>query len=50
MAERFSWAVWNFIKVEKIVKLSLQDKFVLEFIKVAPFMHKGRCRKLLFYV
>jgi len=39
----------NFTKLEvKIVKASLQDKFVLEFRKVAPFLHKGgmgHCRK-----
>ena len=44
--ERFSGAAGrNFTKLKvklKVVKLSLQDKFVLEFRKVAPFLHKGR--------
>jgi len=41
----------NFTRLEvKVVKLSLRDKSVLEFRKVAPFLNKGRrqtgrCRK-----
>ena len=36
----------NFTKLEvKLVKLSLKDKFVLEFRKVVPFLHKGHRQK-----
>jgi len=32
---------WNFAKLEvKVVKLSRPDKFVLQFRKVAPFLHR----------
>jgi len=32
----------NFTKLEvTVVKLSLQDKFVLEFRNVAPLLHRG---------
>ena len=53
MTEGFSeLAGRNFIKLAvKVVKLSLQDKFVLEFREIAPFLYKGRrhtgrCRKV----
>jgi len=41
MTECFSeMACRNFIKLEvKAVKVSLQDKLVLEFCKIAPFLH-----------
>jgi len=43
MTERSGVTGRNFTKLEvKVVKLSLQDKFVLEFRKVDPFLHKGR--------
>ena len=44
MTEHFSGvAGYNFTKLGvDVVKLSFQDMFVLEFQKVAPFLHKGR--------
>ena len=42
--ERFSGVAGrNFTKLElNIVKLSIQDQFVLEFRKLSPFLHKDR--------
>jgi len=41
--ERFTEVVGrNFIKLElKVIRLFLQDKFLLEFQKVAPLLHYG---------
>ena len=36
---------WNFTKLEvNVVKVSFQDKFVLEFCKAATFLHKAAVR------
>ena len=42
--ERFSGVAGrNFTKLElNIVKLSIQDQFLLEFRKLSPFLHKDR--------
>ena len=44
MTGRFSEvAGWNFIKLEvNVVELSLQNLFVLNYLKVTSFLHKGR--------